>query len=310
MKKLLPIFLFVAATAQAQFSFVFDYSYDSENFFTGSNVGRQTYLEAAGTYISNILSPTSLNAITPTPGDAEPNTWNATFTNPGSGSAESVANPTIAANVYRIYAGGRVLGGSTLGLGGAGGFSSSGYGTWGDDLRYRGNGTFNTGWGGSLTFDTATSWYFDSDINTVEDFTGMYDFFSVAIHEIIHVLGFGTTNSWNNLVDNGDPGEFNGTYATALFGSNPGLASGNGHWAIDTESKVFGTETVQEAAMDPNITSNSRKYITELDVAGLRDIGYSAVPEPSTAVLIFGVSVLTFSMLSRRRENLRVAVGK
>ena len=298
MKKLLPIFLFFAVSAQAQFTISFDYSYDSEGFFTGDNASRKTNLEAAGTYISNIFSSTSLNAITPTPG--EPNTWNATFTNPGDGSSGSITNPTYAANVYTIYAGGRELDGSTLGLGGAGGFNGSGYGDWFSDIRYRGNGTFNTGWGGSLTFDTGTSWYFDSDINTVEDMGSMFDFFSVAIHEIIHVMGFGTTDSWTNLVDNGDPGEFNGAYATALAGSNPTLSSGNGHWAAGTESTKYGTETTQEAAMDPDIAANERKYITALDIAGLRDIGYSAVPEPSTIALIFGLTVLSFAAIRRR----------
>ncbi|MBE35463.1 MAG: peptidase M10A and M12B matrixin and adamalysin [Opitutaceae bacterium] len=292
--------MFLAVSAQAQFTFAFDYSYDTNNFFTGSNSGRQTYLESAGTYISNIFSQTSLNAITPTPGAAQPNTWDATFTNPGDGSAQAITNPTYAANVYTIYAGGRALGGSTLGQGGAGGFSASGYGDWFSDIRYRGNGTFNTGWGGSLTFDTATSWYFDSDINTVEAMGSAFDFFSVAIHEIIHVMGFGTTDSWTNLVDNGDPGEFNGTYATALFGSNPTLSSGNGHWAENTQSTVYGSETTQEAAMDPNIAANERKYITALDIAGLRDIGYSAVPEPSTVALIFGISALSLVVIRRR----------
>lgn len=297
MKKLLPIFLLLAVSAQAQFTITFDYSYDSNNFFTGSNSGRQTYLEAAGSYISDIFSPTSLNAITP----GGSNTWNATFTNPGDGSDQEITNPTYAANVYTIYAGGHALGGSILGIGGAGGFNSSGVAGWSDDIRYRGNGTFNTGWGGSLSFDTATSWYFDSDINTVEDFSGMFDFFSVAVHEIAHALGFGTTTSWNGLVNTGEsPSLFTGASSTALFGSNPELASGDAHWAIGTNSTIFGTETVQETAMDPNIAANQRKYLTALDVAGLKDIGYSAVPEPSTVALIFGLTVLSFAAVRRR----------
>ncbi len=52
--------------------------------------------------------------------------------------------------------------------------------------------------------------------------------------------------------------------------------------------------------MDPNIASNERKYITALDVAGLRDIGYSAVPEPSTVALIFGISALGLAVIRRR----------
>lgn len=68
-KKLWLAFLLTAAAAQAQFTIVFDYTYDTEEFFTGTNLGRQTYLEAVGTYVSNLLSPTALNAITPSGGN-------------------------------------------------------------------------------------------------------------------------------------------------------------------------------------------------------------------------------------------------
>ena len=206
--------------------------------------------------------------------------------------------PHFAANVYTIYAGGRVLGGSTLGVGGAGGFSASGSGTWFDDIRYRVNGTFNTGWGGSLSFDTATNWYFDDDINTTESFAVQFDFFSVALHEIVHALGFGTTTSWTSLVN---AGTFTGAYASAVAGENPTLASGNGHWAIGTMSTIVGTETAQETAMDPDIAANQRKYLTELDLAGLQDIGYTAVPEPATLALLAGAGALGLAVRRRRR---------
>ena len=40
-------------------------------------------------------------------------------------------------------------------------------------------------------------------------------------------------------------------------------------------SKVFGTNTAQEAAMDPEINAGTRKYLTALDAAALKDIGWS-----------------------------------
>lgn len=293
MKKIWLAFLLLATAAQAQFTIVFDYTYDSNQFFTGANAGRQTYLTAVGNYISNLLSSTSLNAITPGGG----NTWNATFYNPGTGAAEGVSNPTYAANVYTIYAGGRALSGSTLGVGGAGGFNSSVFGNWSNDIRYRGNGTYSTSWGGSLSFDTETTWYFDSDINTVEDFTGKYDFFSVALHEIAHVLGLGTSASWTSLVSGST---FTGSHAVALAGGAPALATGDGHWAENTMSTIVGSGSSQETAMDPNIAANTRKYLTQLDLAGLQDIGYTAVPEPATIALLSGLGVLGFALLRRR----------
>jgi MYXO-CTERM domain-containing protein len=46
-------------------------------------------------------------------------------------------------------------------------------------------------------------------------------------------------------------------------------------------SRVFGTNTPQEAALDPEITNGTRKEFTSLDGAGLTDIGWS-VNEPVT----------------------------
>lgn len=295
MKHLLPLVL-VTVCAQAQLSFVFDYSYDSNAFFTGANASRQTQLEAAGTYLSSILSPTVLSDITP----GGTNSWTATFFEPDSGNAGSADAVTVAANTILVYAGGRALGGSTLGQGGAGGFSAGGNSAWFDTIKHRGNGTFSTGWGGSITFNTATNWYFDNDINDVEDFAGQFDFFSVAIHELVHLLGFGGGGTWDSLVTLGSPSVFTGAQATALVGSNPILAAGDAHWALNTSSTVFGTAIAQEAAMDPNIADNARKYLTSLDVAALQDIGYSAVPEPAAFAALLGAGALLCGLRRRR----------
>ncbi|HMP05649.1 MAG TPA: dockerin type I domain-containing protein, partial [Lacipirellulaceae bacterium] len=44
-----------------------------------------------------------------------------------------------------------------------------------------------------------------------------------------------------------------------------------------------GTNTVQEAAMDPEITVGTRKLLTSLDAAALADIGWSIVEPPPPA---------------------------
>ena len=41
-------------------------------------------------------------------------------------------------------------------------------------------------WGGSISFASTAAWYFDSNINTVENMGENFDFFSVAVHELTH----------------------------------------------------------------------------------------------------------------------------
>jgi Matrixin len=300
MKRYLLV-LFLAASAQAQLQFVFDYSLDSEGFFTDANSGRQACMQAAGDYVSSILSPTALSAINPT----GPNTWSPTFTNPGTGSNASSPGFSITINTIYVYVGARSLGGGVLGSGGGGGFSASGSSAWFSEIRYRGNDPYDTGWGGSMAFDTGTSWYFDNDITSIESFPNQYDFFSVAVHELGHVLGLGTSPTWESMVNTAtNPDVFTGAKSTTLFEGSVPLASGDAHWADNTMSTIFGTGVVQEAAMNPNIASNTRKYLTALDVAGLQDIGYTAVPEP--AILSSGIA-LALALLGLRRGRSRFA---
>jgi hypothetical protein len=55
--------------------------------------------------------------------------------------------------------------------------------------------------------------------------------------------------------------------------------------------------------MDPSIFDGTRKYFTELDYAGLDDIGWTvtAIPEPGTATIF--VAGMGFAVARRRREK-------
>jgi hypothetical protein len=167
--------------------------------------------------------------------------------------------------------------------------------------------TDNGPWGGSLTFNNTSTWYFDSDPTTVESFTGQNDFYSVAVHEIAHLLGLGTADSWVTLET--DPGTggttFTGTHSVALVGSSVTLSPDNGHWANGTMSTVAGTAIAQEAAMDPSLTVGTRKYFTNLDYAGLQDVGWqlAAIPEASTLALAAALGAL--GMVVRQRSRRR-----
>ncbi|MBM3821495.1 MAG: hypothetical protein FJ404_01185 [Verrucomicrobia bacterium] len=58
-------------------------------------------------------------------------------------------------------------------------------------------------------------------------------------------------------------------------------------------SRLPGTATFQEAAMDPDISNGQRKFFTDLDFAGLSDVGWqvTAVPEPAETTFAVGILV-------------------
>ncbi|MFM9092552.1 MAG: hypothetical protein ACKOUK_12545, partial [Verrucomicrobiota bacterium] len=162
---------------------------------------------------------------------------------------------------------------------------------------------------GSLSFDSSTSWFFDATPLTSKTFTGQYDFFSVAAHELLHVLGFGITETgwgWNAKLFGGT---FNGSRSleekTALDGIP--LSSGNSHWAAGTLSFSMRDGTSQETLMDPDIAAGVRKYLTSLDLRAMQDIGYvtnfTAVPEPATCGAGAGVFCLVWAWRRRGRRD-------
>lgn len=278
-----------------QVAISFDYSLDTGGFFTDSS--RKTLLQSAANSITSRLADT-LDAITPGGG----NTWGAVIINPTTGTSTTLTDTTIPANTLVIYVGGRDLPGSVLGQGGPGGFTATGFAPFLTTLQTRGEigaPTTEFGpWGGSIAFDNATSWYFDSDPSTSDVPGGQVDFYSVALHELGHVLGIGLAGSWTGKISGTD---FTGANSKAAHnGVNVPLETDGGHWLNGTLSVLPGTVISQEAAMDPSITIGGRKLFTELDYAGLSDIGWSVVPEPAAVSLVAGAGLLAFTGLRRR----------
>lgn len=103
----------------------------------------------------------------------------------------------IPANTLVIYVGGRPQRDNSLAVGGPGTFSPPPGGGLSVNPRP---------WGGAISFNTLTNWSFD--LNQAPAIT-QSDFYSVAMHEITHVLGIGIksldgqTTSWGNLLSNG-----------------------------------------------------------------------------------------------------------
>ena len=196
-------------------------------------------------------------------------------------------NQTITANTIRVFAGGRSLSGGTLGVGGPGGFSVGGTQAFVNTVVGRGqSGALGPAlqrtdfgpWGGAITFDSdnSTNWNFALTPPTAG--SGQADFLSVALHELGHLLGIGTADSWKNLITGTT---FNGPKSIALNGGvNPSTTADKGHFASGTS--YLG----QEVSMTPNISLSSRKNFTELDFGGLDDLGWNVVPVPEPATVL------------------------
>jgi hypothetical protein len=265
-----------------------DYSHDTNGFFVG-HPDRQSLLATAANTLASRIGD-SLEPIIPNA--AAGDTWTAVFTDPGTGNTTQIDNLTVPANTIIIYAGGTSLGGA-VGLGGPGGFNSSGDQAWLDTVQGRGKpGTLGpnnqqtafTPWGGSVEFDTSFSdWYFGADPSAIQP--TQVDFLSAAEHEIGHVLGFGTSNSWTNQVSGST---FIGPNAVAEYGGPvPTDAAGSAaqHWADGTADQG------KHCTMDPVFDSGVRETFTPLDYAGLADLGWNLQtsqpvgPGPYTAIV-------------------------
>jgi hypothetical protein len=290
-----------------------DYTYDlpgngGSNFFgsgnpQGATAGAQAKaaLDAAANYYSTIL--TDSFSVIQTPAQFHSSQfdgvwtwqWKEMFNSPGTNSAVVVTDPTVAVDQYVIYASARSLSGSTAGFGGPGGFSWSSTPTgtftqqeidqcngttanFQSEVEKRGQASGFTRWGGTITFDNdgSTTWFFNH-LGTPSG--NVADFYSVAIHELGHSFGFGASSEWQALVSGSN---FIGANSEAQNNGNPvPLSPDLGHWVSGKQSVVYGSSTPQEAVMDPDLQNGTRKRLTGLDAAGLKDIGWSLGPAPS-----------------------------
>jgi len=319
------LIIFLMATRSASgLTIDFDYTYDTNGFFT-ANPQAKTLLNDAAEVFENRLSD-SLSAITPGTEGSITDTWTTDAFNPSDPSNASanitVTDLSIAANTIIIYVGGTTsLSGSELGLGGFGGENSSGTTNWNNTVQARGQtGALSATptdfgpWGGSIAFSSTAAWYFDTGTFANNAFAsnavpgGEFDFFSVATHELGHVLGIGTAPSFQDKIVSGN---FTGTNATRILGHNPVLSPDMGHWAEGTMSDAWGTNVGQEVAMDPTLIDGTRKYFTTLDAAGLEDVGWQValVPEPTVwpwAAAMGATSAITWR---KKRQRVRRAIA-
>lgn len=151
---------------------------------------------------------------------------------------------------------------------------------------------------GSRDADSELSdfWHYDASTPVA---AGKTDLYSVALHEILHVLGIGTSQTWEDLANNG---QWGGASASAKAGSSS-LIDADGHHAISgLMSRRLSDGILQESVISPSITPGVRKELTELDMAFLSDLGFDSatpVPEPEASLL----TLLSCSLLLVRRSK-------
>lgn len=143
-------------------------------------------------------------------------------------------------------------------------------------------------WGvfqGGFNISTVGLMEFDSDDVTWLENTGRL--LDVILHEMAHVMGFGTLWEWNGVYVS-ETGQYTGAAALAAYQLefdpmaafvpvelDGGAGTANGHW---DESWAGGSNALMTGYLG---ASNA---ITETTVASFMDIGY--VPEPNTALLV------------------------
>jgi hypothetical protein len=121
-------------------------------------------------------------------------------------------------------------------------------------------------WTGWISFDTTTSFHFDPSPELGQPVpAGKIDFVSVALHELGHVLGFGTAEAFKSKIAGG---AFTGAKTQALFGGPLTLSPDLAHVPITTMSGG------QRLLMDVSDAAGVRYLPTPLDQAVFEDLGY------------------------------------
>lgn len=343
------IMAFACAQQASAVTIKIDYKYDTDKFFEEGTQARAA-MDAAASYFSTILEDTFAEIDVPNKyygsrGGEATWFWKRRFTNPQTGFNVAEINAGVNENEYIVYAGARDLSLSgELGLGGAGGFVegfvrrngeftaaetaeiNSMQAEFADAVLDRGETSGFGRWGGSIAFNSEADWHFNHTTNPPVDTTpldpsdNVYDFYSVALHELAHAIGFGivdndatTKTPWENLVEivkedptdeeSAEVARFNGTNAVASYvpAGNVPLASTDdtSHWPQGiVASPIYGETGTQLPLMVPEQVNNVRSLLTDLDVAALVDIGWDIDLPPSSASAASIVSVSSASTYS------------
>lgn len=273
--RLLLLSVAVFASGQngwAQISITLDYSLDTTGFFADPQ--RRDALDYAASHLVRYTDP--LSSLIPPPGS----NWETVFTHPSNQSflLSSGSELLIGQDEVRVFVGAMAHASNVLALTFPVFTFVDGSEEWKSTVLERGqpnaagpDATDFGPWGGSVSFSNNDNinWYFGLDSEGISP--DQYDFFSVAVHELATILGFGPAASFKNQIFNGG---FTGQEALAVGSSNnplleitPGFRLADG-----TLSEHLGEPQV--ANMSATFLPGERRYLTDLDRAILRDIGW------------------------------------
>lgn len=218
---------------------------------------------------------------------------------------------SIAANEYIVYVGAFAFDAATSSLA-KGGWSSNGsrrndvtseFNTWGGRIYFNTTKNWYAGLnpGADPTDDygvqdpnkmpttdiSSDNWDWSTSSDTWKGFdlesvdpaaNGKADLYGTGAHELMHALGATSSNLETYVgVDNtGDA--LTGANVVAEYGRPVPLSSSGGHFDFNVQSEVWDSDgIISEALLDPSSTTSDRKYLTKLDAALLRDLGYDVL---------------------------------
>jgi hypothetical protein len=243
--------------------------------------------------------------------------YNYSYVDPRTGAgmvSQQVADTVLLADQVRIYVGTQSLAATTLGEGATGklGFSFSSFAqnqadftTAVQSVAVAGNANMRRGGGpliktvpgsaigvggatvpfsiqggpniGSVTFNDTVNWQLD---HTAPVAPGQYDLYSVAVHEILHALGFSKdqSQSFSSEVSPSNSRNWLGSEVVTQLGTGANvLETDSQHVTTGLTSPRLSDGLRQDAVMEPSLAAGTRRSLTLLDLAFLRDIGWQTV---------------------------------